>query len=30
MDYFDPETWQRAVKFYAEDFDRLGYEVTEL
>ncbi len=30
MDYFDPETWQRAVEFYAEDFDRLGYEITEL
>jgi hypothetical protein len=30
MDYFDPATWQRAVDFYAQDFDKLGYDVTEL
>ena len=30
MEYFDPETWQLAVDFYAQDFAELGYEITEL
>ena len=30
MEYFDPETWQLAVDFYAEDFDQLDYQITEL